>query len=138
MIAYLDASAFVKVVLDEDGTEVVRELWESSVPMATTRLSHAEVACAIELSVRGRRLRRDHVPAGIEDGSFLWDRASAIEVEPGLVDMAARVGMRHGLRAADAVHVASALELVPFDPWLVSWDTAQRRAARAEGLPVYP
>ena len=78
------------------------------------------------------------VPDGIEDGSFLWDRVSAIEVEPSLVDVAVQVGTRHGLRGLDAIHVASALELAEFGPTLVSWDEHQRQAARAEGLPVYP
>lgn len=138
VIAYLDASALVKVVLDEQGAEVALRLWHSAVPIATTRISQAEIACAIESAVRGRRLGRERVPAGIEDGSFLWDRVSAIEVEPSLVDVAVQVGTRHGLRGLDAIHVASALELAEFGPTLVSWDERQRAAARAEGLPVYP
>ncbi|RDI74883.1 hypothetical protein Gocc_1772 [Gaiella occulta] len=61
-----------------------------------------------------------------------------MEADAGVVDTAASVGVRHGLRGVDAIHVASAMQLAAFDPTLVSWDECQRQAARAEGLPVYP
>ena len=138
MIAYLDASALAKLFLDEHGADVAQELWDSPVPIATTRLSQAELACALESAVRGRRLERSVVPVGIVDGTFLWERADAIEVDTPVVDVAAELGMRHGLRGMDAVHVASALDLLPLGAVLVSWDERQRAAARAEGLPVYP
>lgn len=51
---------------------------------------------------------------------------------------AAEIGVRNHLSALDALHVASALELREADPVVVSWDEDQRRAATAEGLPVYP
>ena len=66
------------------------------------------------------------------------ERANFVEARQCLVDGAAVVGVRHGLRGLDAIHVASALELADFGPTLVSWDERQRAAARAEGLPVYP
>lgn len=138
MIAYLDSSALVKLFVDEHGADVAHELWDSGLPVATTRISQAELACALESAVRGRRVERGRVPGGVQDGTFLWRRADAIEVDAPLIDVAARVGMRHGLRGVDAVHVASALDLLPLGTILVSWDERQRAAARAEGLPVYP
>ena len=55
-----------------------------------------------------------------------------------VVDLAAVIGVRYGLRGMDAIHVASAMQLVEFGSTLVSWDERQRAAALAEGLPVYP
>lgn len=72
------------------------------------------------------------------DGTFLGERTDFIEADAPLVDTAAIVGVRHGLRGVDAIHLASALELAELNPTLVSWDGRQRAAARAEGLPVYP
>jgi len=138
VIAYLDASALVKLFLDEDDADLARGVWESELPVATARVSQAELACALEAAVRNRRLGRGRVEQGIHDGTFLWNRADAIEANAKVVDAASRLGMHHGLRGIDALHVASALKLLPLDPVLVSWDDHQRRAAAAEGLPVYP
>jgi len=138
VIAYLDASALVKLVVDEAGTDVARDVWQSDVRIATARISQVEVACALEAAVRDSRLRRETLPAGIPDGGFLWQRADAVEADSVVVDAAALIGVRHGLRGVDALHVASALGLESLGPVLVSWDLDQRRAAAAEGLPVYP
>lgn len=138
MIAYFDASALVKLHVEEPGSEVVQELWGSGVALATSRVSHAELACAVAAAVRAGRHARPLVDEDIVDGSFLRKRTYLVEADAGVVDTAAVVGVRHGLRGLDAIHVASAMQLIDFGPTLVSWDERQRRAARAEGLPVYP
>jgi uncharacterized protein len=138
LIAYVDASALVKLFLDEVGCELAREIWESDIPVATARITQAEIACGLEAAVRNRRLERGRIDEGVDDGTFLWERADAIEATRKVVDTAATLGVRHGLRGVDAVHVASALHLGVLGPFLVSWDTSQRRAAQAEGLPIYP
>jgi hypothetical protein len=138
LIAYLDPSALVKLFLDEDESGLAREVWRSDVPAVTSRISQVELACAIEAAVRDARLSRGDVDPGVVDGTVLWSRADAVEADPVVIGTAAILGMRHGLRGFDAVHVASAVELSELDPVLVSWDTAQRRAARVEGLLVYP
>jgi uncharacterized protein len=138
LIAYLDSSALVKLFLDETDCELAREIWESDLPVVTARISQVELACGLEAAIRNRRLKRSVVDEGIADGAFLWERADAIEATNIVVDRASSLGMRHGLRGGDAVHVASALQIGALGPFVVSWDEAQRRAARAEGLPVYP
>ena len=138
MIAYFDTSALVKLFLDEPGAEQAREVWESGIPLATSRLSQAELACGIAAAVRDRRYPRARLDAGILRGAFLRDRAALVEAHAAVVDAAAIVGARHGLRGMDALQLASALELRVLEPTLVSWDARQRRAAGAEGLPVYP
>ncbi len=138
MIAYFDASALVKLFLDEVGSEVARHVWGSGVHVATSRVSHAELACALAAAVRNGRHAHDVVDADVVDGTFLAERADFVEPDSVVIDSAAVVGVRHGLGGLDAIHVASALELADFGPTLVSWDERQRRAARAEGLPVYP
>lgn len=138
MIAYFDASALVKLFIDEHGAERAREVWESGIRLATSRVSQAELACGMAAAVRDGRYPGKRLTAGIVDGGFLRERATIVEADRGVVDVAAIVGVRHRLRGVDAIHVASALELVELGPTLVSWDERQRRAARAEGLPVYP
>ncbi len=76
--------------------------------------------------------------ADVADGTFLEARADLVEADLEVVGSAAALGVRHGLRGLDAIHVASAKQLTGFGPVLVSWDERQRTAARAEGMPVYP
>ena len=129
MIAYLDSSALVKLFLVEDGSDAAREIWDSGLRIATSRVSHAELACAIAAAIRNRRYSAGRVDARVVDGTFLRKRAEILEPDEGVVDAAAVLGVRHGLRGIDAIHVASALELAELEPTLVSWDERQRRAA---------
>lgn len=138
MIAYLDASALVKLFIDEAGSDVARDVWESGAPLATSRVSHAELACALAAAIRSGRYARAAVDSDVIDGAFLRGRAYFVEVDGDVVDSAAVIGVRHSLRGIDSIHVASALGLRAFDPLLVSWDDRQRHAADAEGIAVYP
>lgn len=138
MIAYFDSSALVKLFLVEEGSDAAHEVWDSGMWIATSRVSHAEVACAIAAAIRDRRYVASQVDARVVDGTFLRTRTEILEPDEGVVDAAAVLGVRHGLRGVDAIHVASALELTELNPTLVSWDGRQRQAAHAEGLPVYP
>lgn len=138
MIAYLDSSALVKLFLDEPGSDIARVVWESGALLATSRISHAELACALATAVKADRYERGTVDPEVIDGTFLSKNADVVEADAGVVGSAAVLGVRHGLHGMDAIHVASALQLADFGSTLVSWDERQRRAARAEGLPVYP
>jgi predicted nucleic acid-binding protein len=72
------------------------------------------------------------------DGTFVREHVVLLAADTAVVRAAAAVGAENGLRALDAIHVASALLLEDADPTLVSWDEKQRHAAAAEGLLVYP
>lgn len=137
MIAYLDASALVKLLVEEDGSEIVREVWESDLPAVTARIARTEIACALGAALREARLGEPAAADDVLDGTFLWRRADAIEATARMVETAARLSVAHRLRALDAVHLASVCSLRDLHPVLVSWDGAQPRAAEAEVLPVY-
>lgn len=138
MIAYLDSSALVKIVLDEADSEVARHVWDSGVPVATSRIAHAELACALAAAVRLGRHPSGIVEGEIIDGAFLRRRADFVEASEEVVGSAAAIGSRYGLRGMDAIHLASVIGLRAFEPLLVSWDNRQRNAAAAEGVAVYP
>jgi predicted nucleic acid-binding protein len=138
LIAYLDASALLKLILDEPGSDRVRELWDSELAVAASELAVVELACALAAAVRARRLAASALGRPVIDGTFLMHRAELVAVGGDVVRSASLLGARHGLRALDAVHVASALVLREAAPTLVSFDRDQRRAAVREGLPVYP
>jgi hypothetical protein len=136
VIAYFDSSALFKLFLPEPGSDEALLVWGSGIPRVTSRLSHAELACALGAAVRQGRVDRPAV--GVVDGTFLRRNADLIEADDRIVTAAAALGVAYGLRGGDAIHVSSALCLREFSPLVVSWDERQRAAARAEGLPVYP
>jgi predicted nucleic acid-binding protein len=138
LIAYLDASALAKVFLDEPGSDQVRELWNSELAVAASELVVVELTCALAAAVRAHRLAPQALGRPVTVGTFLAERAELVAVDGEVVRSAAVLGARHGLRALDAVHVASVLVLREAAPTLVSWDVDQRRAALREGFPVYP
>jgi uncharacterized protein len=136
VIAYFDSSALVKLFLPESGSEACQLVWGSGISRVTSRVSHAELACALGAAVRRGALATPD--AGAVDGTFLRNNADLIEADDIIVTGAAFVGVRYGLRGLDAIHVSSALSLRELDPLVVSWDERQRAAVIAEGLAVYP
>lgn len=138
MIAYLDTSALVKLFLREDGSELVRELWNGDASVVTAGVGQTELVCALAAAVRDRRLAAGRMTEDIVGGTFLRRRADIVATDPALLGSASRLGVVHRLRALDAIHVASALVVRDADPVVVSWDDSQRNAVRAEGLRVFP
>lgn len=106
---------------------------------ATSRLTAAEVASAAHrraregaLPARGLRRVLDALEADVE-------RYVLVEAGPPVVSRATALLARHPLRALDAVHLASALELreeLGHRVEFVCFDAALAAAARSEGLPV--
>jgi predicted nucleic acid-binding protein len=137
VIAYLDASAVTKLFLDEVGSPQMRELWYSDVPASTSELTIVELVCTLAAASRAGRLEVEPGPS-VLDGTFVREHVVLLAADTAVVRAAAAVGAENGLRALDAIHVASALLLEDADPTLVSWDEKQRHAAAAEGLLVYP
>ena len=67
-----------------------------------------------------------------------WQALSVAEVDRPLVEAAAQAAEYHGLRANDAVHLASALILDDSELVFASWDEELRREAARAGLAVAP
>ncbi len=138
MTLYLDSSAIVKLVLPEDGSDVAMELWTSEEPIATSAVSRVELSAAVGSALRSGRISSVDVPDDARDGELIASRAFVTPVVPPIVAAASELAFAYGLRALDAIHVASALDLREARPVFVSWDERQRQAAAAEGLPIYP
>jgi predicted nucleic acid-binding protein len=138
MTAYVDGSAVVKRILDEDGADVAAELWRSS---------RTVVSCAIALPEARVALAQAR-DGGERDVAELDERAAALE---GLVadletvavdgDLAVRAGSlaeRHGLDALEALHLAAALGLDAPRVVVATWSPALAGAAAECGLAVVP
>ncbi len=138
MNSYLDASALVKLVLAEPGTDVVEDIWTHSAGVCSSLICYPELRAAIAYAVRGGRVREADVSAFRAAVEFVWDQVIGIEVDDRVVRAAGDLAERHRLRAADAIHLASAVRIREPDTSFVAFDARLREAAAAEGFQVLP
>jgi predicted nucleic acid-binding protein len=136
LIRYFDASALVKRYVDEpEGMEVER-LLANAIP-ATSRLSEVEIASALI-----RRWREGDLSAAERDralAALAGDLAAMniVELAPEVSALAIRLLERHGLRAGDAVQLASSAYLqkkVGKGIEFLAFDRRLNEAAAREGL----
>jgi predicted nucleic acid-binding protein len=119
---FLDASAITKLVVDEPESAALERVVAGKV-LVTSRVAVVEVTRAVA--------RAD--PAA--DPWGVLSRVAFVELDADLARLAGATGGPL-LRALDAIHIASALRLVPEIEAFVTYDDRQADAARAAGLDV--
>jgi predicted nucleic acid-binding protein len=135
LIAYVDTSALVKLLIDEPDTSVAGRAWEAADLRIASVLVYPEARAAIGAGRRARRLTRADADAAVNDLEGRWEEIHRIDVTPPLAHAAGLIADRDGLRGADAVHLATALGASDgTDLLLLTWDGALARAARRHGL----
>lgn len=139
MIAYLDSSAIIKQYLgDEAGSIDLEAIISESAGLATSRLSYVEVRAGLAAARRAARLlpnEHDRAVASFDDA---WPAYDVIELTESVGARAAVIAEAFGLRAGDAIQLASALELDLDQTMIVAWDARLRFAARAAGVAAFP
>ena len=144
LIYYFDASAFAKHYLREPGSQWVNGLLGQVMQdrFVSVELIGVETVCAIARAEREKRIGR-----GLRDS--LTARAigethralQLAEVSRQILSHASQLALRRPLRAYDAIHLATALQIsnetrllgLPA-PIFISADANLLAAARAEGL----
>jgi uncharacterized protein len=126
---YADASALVKLVRDEGESDALRAYLEGA-DLVSSELVLAEVPRAVRRAVA----LDSELPLDL-----LLDRTSQVldAVALATLDRALLAGAgalaEPALRALDAIHVATAVDLHPLDAF-VTYDERQAAAARLAGL----
>jgi hypothetical protein len=138
LIAYVDTSALVKLLISEVGTDIVGDLWGRVDDTYASLIGYAELRSAIAAATRSRRIDGSMLQATQERIDDLWARVAAVDVDEPLVRRAGELSDRHGLRASDAIHLASALRIAEGHTAFIAFDAPLRDAAAAEGLIVLP
>jgi predicted nucleic acid-binding protein len=136
--SYLDTSALVKLVLEEPGTEAVVTLWDQDSDRLASLLAYAELRAAVAAAGRSGRIPRSGAADARLETDTIWQRVIGVEIDESLVRTAGELAERHGLRAADAIHLASAIRVREAGTVFVSFDHRLREAAAAEGFAVLP
>ena len=124
MIVYLDTSAVLKILIDEPGMQAMRETfngWQlAGDDVVSSYLLHTEMHCAA-------RRRGVAAPEVIDT---LLGAIGLIDIDRAHLLAAAKSA--HGLRSADAIHLATALAVDAYI--LVTYDLELAEAAAGEGL----
>lgn len=137
-LVYFDTSALVKLCVLETGTPLAVALWEGGDTLLTSRIADVEVRAVLAAAERIGRIDAAPATQARERWDELWPGLAKVEPTRQVADAAGALADRRPLRAADAIHLASALLVREADPLFAVWDRRLADAARAEGLLVLP
>jgi uncharacterized protein len=137
-LVYFDASALVKLVVDEDGSELAARIWDGCDAALSSRLTHVEVCAALAAARRNRDLSESALDLALAGFDSFWAAMRIVELTDGVQFHAGRLAREHALRGAAAIHLASALAVGDAELLVAAWDRRLGAAARASGLAVTP
>jgi hypothetical protein len=123
-VAYADASALVKLALDEAESGALRRWFVEAERVATSLLGIVET----QRAVRRRAHDPEHLQAVVRS-------IDVIGFDPDVARLAGDL-QPSPLKTLDAIHLATALRLLPDLDAFVTYDDRLADAARALGLPV--
>lgn len=137
-LVYFDSSALVKLVVDEAGSDLAADLWDGCDAAISSRLAYPEVRAALAAAGRSHDLDEEGLALAERSWEVFWAATRPVELTPGVERSAGDLTKRHGLRGADAVHLASALAAVTSDLIVAVWDRRLHAGMVAERLAVAP
>lgn len=137
-IVYFDASAFVKLIVEEPGSELAALLWDGCDAALSSRLAYPEVRAALAAAHRNHDLDAAGMRQAEGTWEELWPATRPVELTPAVERQAGELASRHALRGADAVHLACALGIGDPDLVVAVWDRRLHVGALAAGVAVAP
>jgi uncharacterized protein len=138
VIVYFDSSALVKLVLDEEGTELAAELWERASWRVTSHVAYPETRAALAAAERSNRIESAALHDAVGDLDGLSASMQMLAVDGDLCWRAGVLAERHALRGYDAVHLASMIGIEAPRVIVATWDGELATAAGECGLGVVP
>lgn len=126
MTVYLDTSDLVKLYVDEPGSADVQALVEQADVVATSVLAYPEARATFGRRRRERLMTPSEARAAVRQLDADWPHFMAIVCDGDLARAAGRLADGHGIRGADAVHLAS------FEALLARSDDEELRFSSAD------
>ncbi|MGH8961810.1 MAG: type II toxin-antitoxin system VapC family toxin [Jatrophihabitantaceae bacterium] len=108
MIAYLDTSALVPILIEESSSRACQRLWNDADDLVVARIGYVETAAALAAARRLGRLTTRQQRLALRSLDELWSQMQIIEIDQPLVIRAAHLADALSLRGYDAVHAAAA------------------------------
>jgi len=137
-IVYFDSSAFVKLMVQEEGSDLAAVLWDGCDAAVSSRVAYPEVRAALAAAGRAHRLDPDGQRQAEVTWEEFWAATRAVELTESITTHAGRLAGAHALRGADAVHLASVLAVGASDTLFAVWDQRLRSGAETTGVQVAP
>ncbi len=137
MILYLDTSAWLKLYVDERGTQEVIAAVRSAELVAISRIAYAEARAALARVLREKRTTHAEQRKRIAALNADYVEILKVEVSEEVARQAGELAESHALRGFDAIQLASARWLArktrkPVR--LLAFDERVNEAAHALGL----
>lgn len=107
MILYLDSSVLAKLYVDEDGSDEASQEAAEATTLVTSALAFPEVTAMFARRRRERVMTTKEVATAMARFREDWASIMAVTLDADLTLAAARLAAEHGLKGADAVHLAS-------------------------------
>ena len=138
MILFTDTSALVKLYVEEAGSAEMASR-AAGARMALSVLAYAEVHATFARRRREELFTPEELAATVERFEREWQAVLRVAVSTEVLAFVPGLCQRHPLRGADAVHLASALQLGKegLETAFATSDARLAKAARAEGLEVF-
>jgi uncharacterized protein len=137
-LVYFDASAFVKLLAEETGSDLAAELWDGCDAAVSSRLAYPEVRAALAAAARNHDLAPRDLDEAEQTWSGYWAATRPVELTGAVEQHAGQLARLHSLGGADAVHLASALAIGDPDLVVAVWDRRLHAGAQGAGLRVAP
>jgi len=136
LIVYFDTSALVPIVVAEPTTHTCRRIWDDADRRVSSRLTCVEVAAALAMAERQRRMSAEQHGEAWSSFAEIWPAADTVELTPELSEDAAGLTRTLAVRGYDAVHCASAASLDDTDLVAAAGDARLLAAWRSLGIAV--
>ena len=137
-IVYFDSSAFVKLVVEEDSSDLAAALWDGCDAAVSSRLAYPEVRAALAAAGRDHRLDAQAQRQAEEAWEEYWAATRVVELTETIATRAGHLAAEHALRGADAIHLASALAVGTEELLFAAWDQRLRSGVEATGIRLTP
>ena len=141
MNLYADTSALIKKYVRESGSEQVIAHFNQYPIIGTTALTQAEMASAMSKAARSGWVGEPEILIAWQDFLSHWPAYLRLPVSATVLERAAALAWRQGLRAYDSVHLASALawkDVTGDEVVFACYDKNLAMAAGQAGLLIWP
>jgi len=136
MRIYLDTSALVKRYCEEEGSDVVNEVFESDNEIVTSYWTLAEAVAAIDKKVAKRQIseeERDFVISVLF--SDVLNRITFVRISNEFIEAIIEMILAHHISADDALQLFSCI--ISISPIFLAADKGLIRAAKEESLNAF-
>lgn len=137
-LVYFDSSALVKLVVEENGSDLAAAMWDGCDAALSSRLAYPEVCAALAAAGRNHDLHKTDLVSAERAWDDHWAEIRPVELTAPVERHAGQLARTHGLRGADAMHLASALVIGDPDLVVAVWDERLHAGVRTAHLRVAP